>query len=377
MEIRLDDEVESLSEVGVVFHSCSSSLKSLEIWGCRKLKSLCGALEHLTVLESLKLKRMSNLNLDNKEVGEDDDGKPWQGLHRSLRCLTLEKLPELVSLPKGMQCLTALQSLRIIDCKRLESLPESMPKLTSLKTLEIREIRKRLDAIASNHNQFGFKLDCQPIRRRREDTCSYVYAQDIIGRENDQEKIVSILLDPDVHQDVSYLSIVGIGGLGKTALAQLVYNDPRIKETFPLRLWACVSDQEKTATIVGDAHINKLEVLSKEDSWRLFEMTAFGQRYRQQYPPDLVEIGQGIVKRCANVPLAIRVVGSLLYDLGREKWSCTTDLSFPKTKIRTCLRIRNGDRKSSSKQNIVDQMEELKALSNLKGSLDIEIHANA
>ena len=107
----------------------------------------------------------------------------------------------------------------------------------------VKEIRKRLDAIASNHNQFGFKLDCQPIRRRREDTCSYVYAQDIIGRENDQEKIVSMLLDPDVHQDVSHLSIMGIGGLGKTALAQLVYNDPRIKETFPLRLWACVSDQ--------------------------------------------------------------------------------------------------------------------------------------
>jgi len=40
-------------------------------------------------------------------------------------------------LPKGMQYLTALQSLYIIDCKRLESLPESMRNLTSLKTLEI------------------------------------------------------------------------------------------------------------------------------------------------------------------------------------------------------------------------------------------------
>ncbi|KAJ8422804.1 hypothetical protein Cgig2_018005 [Carnegiea gigantea] len=113
----------------------------------------------------------------------------------------------------------------------------------------VKEIRKRLDAIASNHNQFGFKLDCQPIRRRREDTCSYT-----------------------------------------------------------------------TATIVEDEHIYKLEGLSKEDSWRLFEMTAFGQRYGQQCPPDLVEIGQGIVKRCANVPLAIKVVGSLLYNQGKEKW---------------------------------------------------------
>ncbi|KAJ8448605.1 hypothetical protein Cgig2_010492 [Carnegiea gigantea] len=137
MTIFFDDKVESLSEVGEVFRSCSSSLKSLQIWDCPKLKSLCGALEHLTVLESIEIKRTPSLNLDDKEMGENDDGKPGQCLHQSLRFLTLEGLPELVSLPKGMQYLTALQSLSIIDCARLESLPESMPKLTSLKTLDI------------------------------------------------------------------------------------------------------------------------------------------------------------------------------------------------------------------------------------------------
>ncbi|KAJ8438867.1 hypothetical protein Cgig2_007712 [Carnegiea gigantea] len=137
MEIFCDDKVESLSEVGEVFRSCSSSLKSLRICGCQKLKSLCGALEHLTALEILQINGTPSLNLDDKEVGENDDGKPWQCLHQSLRCLRLEKLPELVSLPKGMQYLTALQSLHIIDCRRLESLPESMRKLTSLETLEI------------------------------------------------------------------------------------------------------------------------------------------------------------------------------------------------------------------------------------------------
>ncbi|KAJ8448610.1 hypothetical protein Cgig2_010497 [Carnegiea gigantea] len=137
MVICWDDKVESLSEVGEVFRSCSSSLKSLQIRGCCKLKSLCGALEHLTVLESLEISGTPSLNLDDREVGENDDGKPWQCLHQSLRFLKLESLPELVSLPKGMQYLTALQSLSIIDCKRLESLPESMRKLTSLKTLEI------------------------------------------------------------------------------------------------------------------------------------------------------------------------------------------------------------------------------------------------
>ncbi|KAJ8448609.1 hypothetical protein Cgig2_010496 [Carnegiea gigantea] len=129
-ELQLAGEINENLVIMVTSESGNSKLS--------KLKSLCGALEHLTVLESLEIDCMPSVNLDDKEVGENDDGKPWQCLHQSLRFLKLKKLPELVSLPKGMQYLTALQSLSIINCTRLESLPESMPKLTSLKTLEIR-----------------------------------------------------------------------------------------------------------------------------------------------------------------------------------------------------------------------------------------------
>ncbi|KAK9663609.1 hypothetical protein RND81_O271300 [Saponaria officinalis] len=48
---------------------------------------------------------------------------------------------------------------------------------------EVKELRKKLNSIASNHNTFGLSIDSQPIRERREETCSYVYTEEIVGRE--------------------------------------------------------------------------------------------------------------------------------------------------------------------------------------------------
>ncbi|CAO2824274.1 unnamed protein product [Amaranthus hypochondriacus] len=103
---------------------------------------------------------------------------------------------------------------------------------------------------------FGFSIGSQPIRKRREETCSYAYEGNIIGRKDDVEKIVGTLTDPTIHRDVSYLTIVGIGGLGKTALAQLVYNDSTVTSAFQQKLWVCVSDHD-------DKHLNINEILRK------------------------------------------------------------------------------------------------------------------
>ena len=87
------------------------------------------------------------------------------------------------------------------------------------------KITKRWDAL-DNTLFSTTPYDHAQIKQRKIDSEFYVKAADIIGRDDDLNSIVGMLLDPNVQQDaLSFLTIVGIGGLGKTALAQLVYND--------------------------------------------------------------------------------------------------------------------------------------------------------
>ncbi|XP_074285424.1 putative disease resistance protein RGA4 [Silene latifolia] len=220
----------------------------------------------------------------------------------------------------------------------------------------------------------------------------------IIGREDDAEKIVGVLLgsvNVD-HPNVSLLSIMGMGGLGKTALAQLVFNDPRITEAFQLKRWTCIADQDQqqlnlkghlakvvkgfsvsdktsledihnevkeqlggkkyllvlddvwtesydqwqkfkgflnvggrgswiivttrsktTAQMIGTDRVHVLQGLTEPESWHLFERMAFQGEERDE---ELVKLGKEIVKKCTNVPLAIRVVGSLLRGQSKSEW---------------------------------------------------------
>ncbi|KAG4381854.1 hypothetical protein GLYMA_15G230700v4 [Glycine max] len=71
---------------------------------------------------------------------------------------------------------------------------------------------------------------------------SSVVESDICGRDGDKEIIINWLTS-DTDNKLSILSIVGMGGLGKTTLAQLVYNDPRIVSKFDVKAWICVSEE--------------------------------------------------------------------------------------------------------------------------------------
>jgi Holliday junction resolvasome RuvABC ATP-dependent DNA helicase subunit len=56
----------------------------------------------------------------------------------------------------------------------------------------------------------------------------------IFGRDDDKEKIISLLLlaDANGNENLCVIPIVGMGGIGKTTLSQLVSKDQRVKKHF-------------------------------------------------------------------------------------------------------------------------------------------------
>ncbi|KAK8473444.1 hypothetical protein PHAVU_001G134500 [Phaseolus vulgaris] len=113
---------------------------------------------------------------------------------------------------------------------------------------QIKDISNRLDKVAADRHKFSLQIIDVDTRvvHRRDMTHSRVNDSDVIGRKHDKEKIIELLMPQNSNDDddtsLFVIPIVGIGGLGKTTLAKFVFNDSRIQECFPMKMWVCVSD---------------------------------------------------------------------------------------------------------------------------------------
>ncbi|XP_026430722.1 putative disease resistance protein RGA3 [Papaver somniferum] len=284
---------------------------------------------------------------------------------------------------------------------------------------KIRAINKSLDEINNYRVRYTLNAtagtsEADQIRMQRDRlTASVVDDSVLLGREDATSEIVKMLTSrsllplsssstsahcSSLKEQLSVVSIVGMGGLGKTSLAQLVYKDESIKTHFDKKVWLCVSNQfdvyrilkeilesltdgscrapsnvdvlarqvkenlagkkyllvlddlwnqdsedweklhgvlvngvegskilvttrsQQVAFVVG-GKVHNLQKLTDGDCWSIMQ-----KRISLPIPPNMINIGRDIAKKCDGLPLAANFLGSLLHSKREERdWVSIND----------------------------------------------------
>ncbi|XLR42871.1 hypothetical protein S83_027531 [Arachis hypogaea] len=195
-----------------------------------------------------------------KAVLDDAEQKQWsnrplkvwlQQLKDAMYVLD-DILDQLPTESSQLGCLTSLNPKKVIHRRELGQ--------------KLNEIIGRLDRIAQARSNFDLR---QGLRERPSElvewrqTSSTIAVPQVYGRDEDKGRVVEFLLSSSRSSEfLSVYPIVGLGGLGKTTLVQLVYNDPEVGNNFDLKIWVCVSENFTIKSILRSI----LEAVKKDKS---------------------------------------------------------------------------------------------------------------
>ncbi|XVF29614.1 hypothetical protein REPUB_Repub15cG0137200 [Reevesia pubescens] len=111
--------------------------------------------------------------------------------------------------------------------------------------LTVKGINISLNEINDQALKFGLQQRTQtlpPLSRGSQATHSVGDSSQVVGRETDVSNIIDLLIGSSTRQTFCIVSIVGMGGLGKTTLAKSVCNHKQTQNYFNTTIWVCVSE---------------------------------------------------------------------------------------------------------------------------------------
>ncbi|CAN1316406.1 Putative disease resistance RPP13-like protein 1 [Linum perenne] len=150
------------------------------------------------------------------------------------------------------------ESLKLESESRRNNLLTSYNPFRKFIEEKLKDVLERLQDLVNQKDALGLREvgvggGVKRASFHRIPSTSLVQECDVYGRDADKQAIIHWLLSDDPKgNDLGVILIVGMGGIGKTTLAQLVYNDESIRDRFGLQAWVCVSEEYDVFRLTKD-----------------------------------------------------------------------------------------------------------------------------
>ncbi|CDP19403.1 unnamed protein product [Coffea canephora] len=226
---------------------------------------------------------------------------------------------------------------------------------------QIQSIKARVKFISEGHRryQLEFGVTTQTAEslatvnnttwRYSRDDALLVEEAELIGIDNPRQQLISQLLQGDDSQ-LKVVSVVGMGGLGKTTLVKILKQFVKdflqqagryaivFDDVWDVKFWNAIrialpkngygnrvmlttrqADVAFASCTQSQDYVFKMEFLSFEDSWTLFCNKIFKGN---GCPAHLIDVAKGILGKCEGLPLAILAISGLwaLKDFSIAEW---------------------------------------------------------